>query len=54
MNTDYKFIRIRKEVYNDFAELGKYRESANDILKRVIDFYKKKNKGVKIQTELKK
>jgi len=38
---DYTSIRVEKEVRDALDELGVRRESYNEIIKRLIEFYQK-------------
>jgi predicted CopG family antitoxin len=41
---DLKSIKVSEETYDILAELGKYKESMDDIIKRIATFYMEKNK----------
>lgn len=41
---DYTSIRVEKEIRDRLDTLGKRRESYNEIIKRLIDFFEQSNK----------
>jgi predicted CopG family antitoxin len=41
---DLKSIKVSEETYELLAEIGKYKESMDDIIKRIATFYMDKNK----------
>lgn len=42
---DYTSIRVEKEIRDKLDALGKRRESYNEIIKRLIDFYEQDKKA---------
>jgi predicted CopG family antitoxin len=41
---DLKSIKVSEETYELLAEIGKYKESMDDIIRRVTTFYLDKSK----------
>ena len=39
-----KSIKVSEETYELLAEIGKYKESMDDIIKRIATFYMEKSK----------
>ena len=37
---DMKMIKVAVEVHKELYELKRYQENYNDVIKRLIDFYK--------------
>jgi predicted CopG family antitoxin len=40
----WKAIRIDEELHKELAKLGKYGDSMGDIIRRLLEHYKKTNK----------
>ena len=53
-NETHTNIRIRKETKQKFDELGKYGESADDILNRLIYCFKETHTGSKVHNYFRK
>jgi hypothetical protein len=53
-NETHTNIRIRKETKQKFDELGKYGESADDIMVRLIKEYKETHTPSKVHNFIKK
>jgi predicted CopG family antitoxin len=45
MTKEYKFIRISPETHKELEELGTMRDSFEDVIKRLIKFYKENKKN---------
>lgn len=39
MRTDYKWIRLRSDIYHELRDLGQFGDSFSDILRRLLDSY---------------
>lgn len=39
MRTDYKWIRLRNDIYFELSEIGQFNESFSDILRKLLDRY---------------
>ena len=44
MSQEWKFLRIKKELHDELTNLGSKSESYNDIVQRILEFYKENNK----------
>ena len=45
-------MKVSKEVTNDLKEIGKKSETYDDIIRRLIMFYRKKNGEISLQEKV--
>ena len=41
IDLEWKMIRISKELHEELSQIGHYGDSMGDIVKRLLDYYKK-------------